>query len=65
MASRMASRWRSAASVSSTRASMFACILTGSIESSSPRDSKIGPNSPIDRFARVTICLATGARSAW
>lgn len=29
-----------------------------------PIASKIGPNSPIDWLARVTICLATGARSA-
>jgi hypothetical protein len=48
----------------SQRASMLAWITSGSVPPVIPSASKIGPNSPIDWLARVTICLATGARSA-
>jgi hypothetical protein len=47
----------------SQRLSILACMTSGSVDSVSPSASKIGPNSPIDWLARVTICLATGARS--
>jgi hypothetical protein len=43
---------------------MLAWITSRSVAAVIPSASKIGPNSPIDWLARVTICLATGARSA-
>jgi hypothetical protein len=43
---------------------MLRRICSGSGVSSTPSASKIGPNSSMLWFARVTICLPMGARSA-
>ena len=63
-AEREASACASAAGVPSVRATRFFCICTGSTPSPIPSASKIGPNSAMDWLARVTICLAIGARSS-
>jgi hypothetical protein len=64
LADRLALRLGLRRAVVAARGQVLLHLFTGSIAfEQAERLAKIGPNSSIDRFARVTICFAMGARS--
>ncbi|SKZ90072.1 Uncharacterised protein [Mycobacteroides abscessus subsp. abscessus] len=64
MASTSAARIAAPSGVFSLRRFMAAAISAGSVSPSISSAVKMSANSRADRFARVTMRLATGARSA-